>query len=77
MQPILIYLVWAAQEWAWNVYPSSNTSSSVVVASLAMQVFGVWWGTRNDFPEAFRPLQTSFYGQTIDDPEENDKPTFS
>lgn len=39
--PVLIYIVWALQEWAWNVYPSTNASSAVVVLSLALQVFGV------------------------------------
>ena len=51
LHPILIYLVWAAQEWAWNVYPSTNISSMVVVGCLAIQVFGVWWGTRDDFAD--------------------------
>jgi alpha-1,3-mannosyltransferase len=44
--PILIYILWAAQEWAWNVYPSTDASSAVAVASLAVQVLGIWWGTR-------------------------------
>ena len=48
MHPILIYAVWAAQEWAWNVYPSTDTSSIVVVGCLAVQVFSIWWGTRDD-----------------------------
>lgn len=39
--PILLYTVWAAQEWAWNVYPSTNISSLAVVLSLSAQVFGV------------------------------------
>ncbi|GFF85400.1 alpha-1,3-mannosyltransferase (Alg3), putative [Aspergillus udagawae] len=39
--PILVYIVWVAQEWAWNTYPSTNTSSLVVILSLAAQVFGV------------------------------------
>jgi alpha-1,3-mannosyltransferase len=38
MHPILIYTVWTAQEWAWNVYPSTDVSSMVVVSSLAIQV---------------------------------------
>lgn len=38
---MLIYTVWVLQEWAWNVYPSTNASSAVVVLSLALQVFGV------------------------------------
>lgn len=46
--PIAIYAVWAAQEWAWNVYPSTTASSMVVVGCLFLQVFGVWWGSRND-----------------------------
>ena len=49
LPPYLIYLVWAVQEWAWNVYPSTNVSSMTVVGCLFVQVFGVWWGTRNDF----------------------------
>lgn len=77
MHPIVIYCVWAVQEWAWNVYPSTNTSSSVVVACLAMQVLGVWWGSRNDFLEAVRPLQSSYYGQTIDGPKVDEKPIYS
>ncbi|KAJ5656370.1 hypothetical protein N7507_008320 [Penicillium longicatenatum] len=42
LHPVLIYVAWALQEWAWNVYPSTNASSVVVVLSLALQVFGVW-----------------------------------
>jgi alpha-1,3-mannosyltransferase len=38
-------VVWAAQEWAWNVYPSTNESSAVAVGSLAITVAAVWWGT--------------------------------
>lgn len=41
LHPVLIYGVWALQEWAWNVYPSTNASSAVVVVCLAVQVFGV------------------------------------
>ena len=40
LHPILIFIAWASQEWAWNVYPSTNASSVVVVLSLALQVFG-------------------------------------
>ena len=42
-----VVVVWAAQEWAWNVYPSTNVSSMVVVGCLAIQVIGVWFGTAN------------------------------
>jgi alpha-1,3-mannosyltransferase len=45
LHPILIYLLWAAQEWAWNVYPSTSTSSGVVVGVLAVTVAGAWFGT--------------------------------
>ena len=51
MHPIFQYALWAAQEWAWNVYPSTNLSSQVVVGVLAIQVVSVWWGTRNDFAD--------------------------
>lgn len=40
--PVLIYILWAVQEWAWNVYPSTNASSAAVVLSLAVQVYGVF-----------------------------------
>jgi alpha-1,3-mannosyltransferase len=49
MHPILQYLLWAGQEWAWNVYPSTDSSSMVVVGSLFVTVASVWWGTRKDF----------------------------
>lgn len=42
LHPILVYGAWALQEWAWNVYPSTDASSAVVVFSLVLQVFGVW-----------------------------------
>ncbi|KAI7268314.1 Dol-P-Man:Man(5)GlcNAc(2)-PP-Dol [Hortaea werneckii] len=45
LHPVLIYATWMAQEWAWNVYPSTTASSLVVVASLAVSVFGAWLGT--------------------------------
>lgn len=38
-------VIWAAQEWAWNVYPSTELSSAVVVAALVLAVFGAWVGT--------------------------------
>jgi alpha-1,3-mannosyltransferase len=47
--PIVQYALWAAQEWAWNVYPSTPASSATVVGVLAVTVAGVWWGTRNEF----------------------------
>lgn len=72
LHPILIYLVWAAQEWAWNVYPSTDRSSLVVVACLVVQVLGVWWGSRNDL--AFGSLEHSGYGQTTSEPREEAKP---
>jgi alpha-1,3-mannosyltransferase len=49
LHPVLIYAIWAAQEWAWNVYPSTDLSSAVVVGVLATTVAGVWWGTRREY----------------------------
>ena len=49
MHPFLQYSLWAAQEWAWNVYPSTDASSMVVVGILFTIVASVWWGTRKDF----------------------------
>lgn len=45
LHPVLQYGLWAAQEWAWNVYPSTATSSQVVVGILATTMTAVWWGT--------------------------------
>ena len=59
LHPLLIYITWAAQEWAWNVYPSTNTSSKLVVACLTVQVFGVWWGTRYEFEGARHAIKMS------------------
>jgi alpha-1,3-mannosyltransferase len=49
LHPVAVYIVWALQEWAWNVYPSTNTSSMVVVGLLGLQVAGVWLGTSTGF----------------------------
>jgi alpha-1,3-mannosyltransferase len=57
LHPLLIYVVWALQEWAWNVYPSTDASSKAVVVCLALQVLGVWWGTRNDFQSGMKPVK--------------------
>ena len=57
LHPILIYAIWGAQEWGWNVYPSTDTSSIVVVGCLFVQVFSVWWGTRNDLAEVSSPAE--------------------
>lgn len=46
--PIVQYVLWGAQEWAWNVYPSTPASSATVVAVMAATVLGTWWGTRNE-----------------------------
>ncbi|KKA28775.1 hypothetical protein TD95_002848 [Thielaviopsis punctulata] len=34
LHPVAIAAVWAAQEWAWNVFPSTPVSSAVVVGAL-------------------------------------------
>ncbi|KAI0161143.1 glycosyltransferase family 58 protein [Hypoxylon sp. FL1284] len=36
--PVVQYGLWAAQEWAWNVFPSTKISSGVVVSVLAITV---------------------------------------
>ncbi|RDW69607.1 putative glycosyltransferase family 58 protein [Coleophoma cylindrospora] len=52
MHPILQYLLWAVQEWAWNVYPSTDASSMVVVGALFVTVASVWFGTKGDGDDA-------------------------
>ncbi|EXJ84841.1 hypothetical protein A1O3_05515 [Capronia epimyces CBS 606.96] len=36
--PVWVLVNWAVQEYSWLVYPSTNTSSTLVVAELAVQV---------------------------------------
>jgi alpha-1,3-mannosyltransferase len=47
-RPVLQYALWAVQEWAWNVYPSTAISSGVVVGVLATTTALVWFGSRED-----------------------------
>ena len=54
--PIIQYALWAAQEWAWNVYPSTPLSSATVVGTLAITIAGVWWGTRDEFAGATKGI---------------------
>lgn len=48
LHPVLQYLLWALQEWAWNVFPSTPLSSAVVVGVMAITVTAVWFGTSDD-----------------------------
>ena len=48
LHPILLYAVWVTQEWAWNIYPSTDSSSMVVVGCLAVQVIGVLLGDSSE-----------------------------
>ncbi|EEQ32337.1 dolichyl-P-Man:Man(5)GlcNAc(2)-PP-dolichol alpha-1,3-mannosyltransferase [Microsporum canis] len=49
--PVFTFIVWAAQEWAWNVYPSTNASSMVVVGCLGVQAIGVLCGNKQRIDE--------------------------
>lgn len=46
--PVWIVPLWAMQEWAWNVFPSTNLSSAVVTCVLALSTAGIWWGDRKE-----------------------------
>jgi alpha-1,3-mannosyltransferase len=54
LHPVLTYAIWAGQEWAWNVYPSTYVSSMVVVGCLTLTVLSLWSGNvpRERAPEA-------------------------
>jgi alpha-1,3-mannosyltransferase len=45
--PAFIFPLWAAQEWGWNIFPSTKESSGVVVGVLALSVLGLLWGVKN------------------------------
>ncbi|KAF3208960.1 dolichyl-P-Man:Man(5)GlcNAc(2)-PP-dolichol alpha-1,3-mannosyltransferase [Orbilia oligospora] len=40
--------VWAMQEYAWNVYPSSRLSSAMAVGCMVLQLMGVWIGASDE-----------------------------
>lgn len=50
LHPILTFGTWAAQEWAWNVYPSTDMSSMTVIECLMIQVLALWLGKTNESP---------------------------
>ncbi|KAF5555219.1 dolichyl-P-Man:Man(5) c(2)-PP-dolichyl mannosyltransferase [Fusarium mexicanum] len=43
--PIIVTIIWAAQEWAWNVYPSTDLSSTIAVNTMLATVVLVYLGT--------------------------------
>ena len=43
--PLFVFPLWAAQEWAWNVFPSTDRSSAVVVNVMLITVVLVYLGT--------------------------------
>lgn len=49
LHPMLQYFLWGLQEWAWNIYPSTNLSSIVVVSVQLFIVASIWWCTQKDF----------------------------
>ena len=53
--PLLVPVLWGVQEWAWNVFPSTPSSSAAVVNVLALVVTFVYFVTAKDFqPEVAR-----------------------
>ncbi|CAK7213197.1 dolichyl-P-Man:Man(5)GlcNAc(2)-PP-dolichol alpha-1,3-mannosyltransferase [Sporothrix bragantina] len=58
VHPVVQYGLWAAQEWAWNVFPSTPVSSGVVVAIMALTVGLVWWGATEEYVPVL-PLEKS------------------
>lgn len=46
--PLLVFPLWLAQEWAWNVFPSTDASSAVVVNVLLITVVLAYFGTARD-----------------------------
>ncbi|RFU80236.1 dol-p-man:man5 c2-pp-dol alpha-1,3-mannosyltransferase [Trichoderma arundinaceum] len=48
--PLVVIPLWLAQEWAWNVFPSTPFSSSVVVSVLAITVAMAFVGSKPDSP---------------------------
>lgn len=47
VHPVVQYALFFVQEYAWNVYPSTDSSSAIVVSVLALTVTLLWNGTRS------------------------------
>lgn len=45
LHPLLVYGLWAGQEWAWLTYPSTRDSSGTVVGLLVVQVVAAWFAS--------------------------------
>ena len=41
--------LWTVHEWCWNVFPSTPMSSGLLVSSLAIILFGVWYNKNEWF----------------------------
>ncbi|KAK8080460.1 hypothetical protein PG997_008278 [Apiospora hydei] len=54
--PIFQYGLWAVQEWAWNVFPSTSVSSGVVIAVMVITTISSWFAANQDFEHAPRLL---------------------
>ncbi|KAH7319826.1 putative NOT-56 mannosyltransferase G6G8.10 [Stachybotrys elegans] len=46
--PLLVFPLWAAQEWAWNVFPSTPLSSTVAVGTMAITAIAAYVGTAEE-----------------------------
>ncbi|KAK9473682.1 glycosyltransferase [Dipodascopsis tothii] len=49
VHPVAQYALWLAQEWAWNVYPSTPLSSLATVAVNAVVVVALYVGREGDY----------------------------
>ncbi|KAK9457558.1 ALG3 protein-domain-containing protein [Dipodascopsis uninucleata] len=49
LHPLIQFVIWVAQEYSWNVFPSTKMSSAIVVSANALILVGVWFGTKGDF----------------------------
>ncbi|KAM0225452.1 hypothetical protein ACHAQD_001388 [Fusarium lateritium] len=50
----IVSIIWAAQEWAWNIFPSTDLSSSVTVNAMLATVVLVYLGTARLAVPAFQ-----------------------
>lgn len=56
LHPALQVFIWFGQECAWNVYPSVDITSKIIVGTLAAIVFNVWTATGEDVPETVEEM---------------------
>ena len=50
--------LWILHEWCWNVYPSTQLSSIILIGILSLIVSSTWWNFNHWFPD-IKPIEST------------------